>query len=174
MHASRFERYGDPHVTKHRANGTAMRYLRETVLIYAGHECLIWPFDRVGKGQAYIRLSKTERRYVGPWICEQLYGPAPSPEHEAAHSCGKGHLACVTPRHLRWATRADNREDMIAHGTRYRGSRHHLTKLTEADIPVIRALLREGLTQREIGARFGVSEDVIGFIKRGVSWAWVR
>jgi hypothetical protein len=63
---------------------------------------------------------------------------------------------------------------MAQRGRSNRGSRHHLTKLTEADIPVIRVLLSEGLTQREIGARFGVSEDVIGFIKRGVSWAWVR
>lgn len=172
MHASRFERHGDPLITKHRANGTAMRFLRATVLPYQGDDCLSWPFTSC-KGYAQIQLGK-KPAYVCRLICEELYGPAPSPAHQAVHSCGNGHLACVTPKHLRWATTVENRADMIIHGTRYRGSRHHMAKLTEAAVREIKALLREGrLTQKHIGQRFGVSEDIISFIHRGVSWSWL-
>ncbi len=46
---------------------------------------------------------------VARWVCEQKHGPAPSPEHEAAHTCPHGEREdCVNPDHLVWMTRTEN------------------------------------------------------------------
>lgn len=59
---------------------------------------------------------------VARMVCEEVNGPPPTPAHQAAHSCGKGHLGCITPQHLRWATQVENEADKLIHGThnRYR------------------------------------------------------
>lgn len=61
---------------------------------------------------------------VSRLVCEYINGKAPSPEHEAAHNCGKGHEGCVNPLHMRWATRAENFSDKVIHGTSMRGKLH--------------------------------------------------
>jgi hypothetical protein len=44
-------------------------------------------------------------------------------------------------------------------------------KITQTDAEAIRGLVRAGkLTQREIGARFGVSQSAVSFIARGTTW----
>jgi hypothetical protein len=50
-------------------------------------------------------------------MCKLAHGPAPTPKHHAAHSCGKGHEACINPKHLRWATPRENAADAKLHGT---------------------------------------------------------
>jgi hypothetical protein len=51
------------------------------------------------------------------------------------------------------------------------GSKHGMSKLTEAMVLEIIALLDAGtLTQSEIGARFGVSFQTISLIGRGKAW----
>lgn len=47
-------------------------------------------------------------------------------------------------------------------------------KLTEADIPVIRQLAREGWKQRDIAARFGVTQCPIARVLAGKGWAHVK
>jgi hypothetical protein len=102
--------------------------------------------------------------------CEHIYGPAPTLEHEASHTCGKGHLGCVSPRHLVWETHSDNLARKFGHGTALRGEKHHWAKLKDDDIPQIRALAGT-MSQREIGEVFGVHKETIGFILRGKTWA---
>lgn len=42
-------------------------------------------------------------------VCEGYQGPAPSPLHEAGHTCpNKENPVCCNPRHVRWMTRAEN------------------------------------------------------------------
>ena len=47
-------------------------------------------------------------------MCELVHGPAPTPKHQAAHSCHRGCDGCVLPQHLHWATDAENRAERRA------------------------------------------------------------
>ncbi len=61
----------------------------------------------------------------------------------------------------------------IRRGHRVGGSAHALAKLTEKDIPEIRRLQAEGVSMREIGRRYGVSNQTIRQIFTGKSWKQV-
>lgn len=100
-------------------NGEPITFMRTVALSYASDECLTWPFARSGKGYGQYR-EHGETKYVHRFLCEQVHGSQPSNIHEVAHNCGKGHLGCINPRHLRWATPKENSADQIIHGTRKR------------------------------------------------------
>jgi transcriptional regulator with XRE-family HTH domain len=55
-----------------------------------------------------------------------------------------------------------------------RGSRQHLAKLTEADIPVIFELRSQGLRLRAIAERFGVTKNAITSVLNGKTWRHVQ
>jgi hypothetical protein len=166
-HYSRWWNYGDPLAGKaaKTASGEAQRWLLNHVG-HAGDECLIWPFSRALNGRGKIevngRVHNAARR-----MCELAYGPAPSQQHDAAHSCGKGHEACVNPRHLRWLTKSENQADCIVHGTRARCA------LTEDDVRDIR-LIGAALSQRALAKRYGVDHRTIGDILRRKTWTWIK
>lgn len=149
--------------------GEARQYIQEVVLPHRGRECLIWPFFRCDKG--YGRVFMNGRTvYVTRLACEAANGPPPTPDHEAAHNCGKGHEGCCNPLHLEWKTHADNMRDMAKHGTKPVGERHGNAKLTTADVDVIRAM-RGRLKLRELSQIFGVGTSGISAIQRGLLWA---
>lgn len=81
---------------------------------HAGTECLVWPFGRFsnGYGQVYIQGKNC---VASREMCILAHGNPPTPSHEAAHRCGNGHLGCVNPQHLRWATAAENQADKLTH-----------------------------------------------------------
>ena len=112
-HYRRWQRHGDPLGGRPRQ---ARRYLDEVVLTYEGDQCLLWPYgkDRYGYGKIWNGRKKVGLHRL---VCEITNGPAPTPKHEAAHSCGNGHLGCCTKRHLSWETHAENMADKIRHGT---------------------------------------------------------
>jgi hypothetical protein len=48
---------------------------------------------------------------VARLICEWANGPAPTPFHEAGHTCPNGERSeCVNPFHLAWMTRHENEQ----------------------------------------------------------------
>lgn len=80
---------------------------------------------------------------------------------------------CVRPEHLFLGTPHDNVADMIEKGRHAHGERHWKSKLTESDIPAIRALRAAGLSQQKIADRYGVSQETIGRIIRRKNWTHV-
>ena len=150
--------------------GEARRFF-DSAASYDGDECLIWPFATAGRGYGCIGVGGTTR-YVHRLICEKAHGPPPSPRHDAAHSCGNGHLGCVTKRHLAWKTRSENMNDTIAHGTHNRGARHGLSRLTEDKVREIRSLVGS-VTQVAIAARFGICPQHVNDIVHRKRWAWL-
>lgn len=172
MHYAKWRRYGDPLGGKSAAaTGEPVEWL-EAHACHAGDECLTWPFSRnqYGYGRVYFagRFTTASRA-----MCELAHGSPPSPSYQAAHSCGMGHMGCVNPQHLRWATRAENTADTLLHGTRNRGERNGASKLTMADVARIRALAGD-LPQADIGRMFGVHVETVGRIVRGARWGWLR
>lgn len=121
MHYTRWRRHGDPHVT---AYGQAQQWLDDHVG-YEGDSCLLWPFGHSSTGYGTVNYYGT----VGGahrFMCRLAHGEPPSPDMQAAHRCGV--RSCVNPKHLRWATQAENEADKIIHGTynhgRYGRQRH--------------------------------------------------
>lgn len=171
MHYARHRKHGDPLISGNTARGEPSRFFRDVVLTYEGDECLFWPFGKNNGRARFCRKGRDE--FVSRAVCEEINGPPPTPKHEAAHSCGKGHLGCVAKRHLSWKTPSGNQADRVKHGTSNRGSRQGRSKLTEADVREIRVLLayeRVGL----IAERFGVTNGNIIAIRKGRSWAWLK
>lgn len=168
-HARRLRLYGDP--LAGRFEGLGRQWILDHVE-HTGDECLIWPFGRQN-GYACVRWPDGQRR-AHRVMCGLAHGPAPTPDHEAAHSCGKGHRGCIHPGHLRWATPLENQRDRFLHGTDSRGERHACARLTRAQVIEIRALIDDGRSDGELGVRFGVRSASINNIRHRRSWAWLE
>jgi len=137
---------------------------------YAGTDCLPYPFARVTDGYGQLGyMGKMWRAHV--LMCTMAHGPAPSPDHEAAHSCGNGHLGCCNQTHLGWKTRSENQRDRYK---KERLPRRGLPRyrLTADDVREIRRL-RGIVTQQSLADRFGVSRPHIIMVQKGQTYAYV-
>lgn len=170
LHYKRLWRHGDPlgGITK---NGEPMQFIIDFVIPYKGEECLSWPFAKIegGRGRIYV---KGKLEVASRYVCELAHGAPPTPKHEAAHSCGNGHLGCVNPNHLSWKTRLENKADELLHGTRNRGERQGLSKLKKSEVLEILSL-KGTSTQTEIASKYGVSRSRISEIHNRKAWAWL-
>jgi hypothetical protein len=169
-HARRFKRHGDP-LGGTTARGAAKRFVEEVAINYCGNDCLEWPFGDNGKGYGVFHVNRLAVA-AHVYVCEQAHGPKPSPLHEVAHSCGRGHLKCCNPKHLRWATRKENHADKVIHGTVTHGRKNPANKLSHEDVRSIRSLLGI-IPQHEIARRFGVCQMTISHISSGRTWSWL-
>lgn len=167
-HYKRWKCYGSP-LAGGTFRGQPLRWVKEVALKYNDDDCLVWPFARDANGYGKVWYNG-RLHLVTRVVCEEVYGPPPTPKHEAAHSCGNGRGGCANWKHLRWATRAENESDKILHGTLPRGERQWFSKLTEAQVLEIRKMAG---TSSEIAAMFGVSRRHISDIKALRSWAWL-
>jgi hypothetical protein len=152
-------------------HGEPMRWLMEHTG-HTGAECLTWPYGASEDG--YGKIAQDEKwRNASRVMCEVAHGPAPSSIHQACHSCGKGHLACVHPGHLYWGSPAENAADQLDHGTRARGERQGASKLKAVDVIEIRRLADSAAPQNEIARSFGISNQLVSKIVRRERWAWL-
>lgn len=166
-HYARWYRYGDAeYVPK-----SETRAFIEQAICYKDEDCLFWPFPFKWPRHVYIRINEKQIP-VTRYICEKVHGNPPTLKHEAAHSCGMGHLVCVNPKHLRWATRTENQADRLIHGTHNRGEKCGAAKLTEGDVREIRKMLNNGIDYKDIAESFSVNRATIHHIWRGTTWAW--
>ena len=175
-HYQRWRSSGNP-LGKHKGmNGDTLKFI-EIAKTYVEEDCLLWPYSRLPNGYAVIRIEN-KLFYVSRIICEQVNGTPLTEKHEAAHSCGNGHLGCVNPKHLRWATHKENMRDKIKHRTSKRGlecpeSRGECngnSKLTSNDVLLIR---KSGDTGIFIAKRFDVSKSLIYAIRHNKLWKWL-
>ena len=170
-HYKRWRRQTDP-LGGRTSRGEPLKYIHETVLKYEGDECLIWPYARMANGYGVARVGG-RNHLVSRFICEQVNGAPPTPEHEAAHLCGKGHLGCCAKSHLSWKTPVENAEDRLIHGTDSRGSKHVTSKLTEEDVILIRSL-SPAYSHTEIAKMFNVHRAHVGDIINRHRWAHLK
>lgn len=168
-HYARWRTHGDPLGGNTHAARYALRDFVAAAISSNTDACILWPFPPCA-GYAYLNWSGKRRR-AHIVVCEEVHGPKPSTSPMAAHSCG--HKLCLNPRHLYWATGAENYADQVRHGTVARGENTRQAKLTEANVHEIRAALAAKETHRSIAARYGVSTSAISLIACGRNWAWV-
>jgi len=170
-HYRRLLTHGDPLTTVGAAHGEPEQFYQDVVLAHEGGDCLAWPYSRDPKGYGRIRRDGNHS-LAHRLVCEDVNGPPPTPKHQAAHSCGNGHLGCVTKGHLSWKTRLQNKADELTHGTRNRGERHGFAKLTEAQAREIR-IFKGQISNKQIAAKYGVSTDTVSSIHVGKTWGWL-
>lgn len=172
-HYRKFMRYGDALGGKMGTeHGVPLRFIEEVVRPWDRDDCLLWPYSTSDSGYAIVWLDGRMQR-VTRILCEERDGPPPSPNHEAAHSCGKGGRGCVNLKHLRWASPSENQMDRAVHGTSNRGERHGLAKVSREQVLEIRKLAKT-CSYREIATRFSLSPSTVGGIARGTSWSWLK
>lgn len=147
------------------------QFLRDLVAGDWPQECVQWPYSRTAQGYGVATIGGV-RVAAHRGCCKIAHGEPPTPEHQAAHSCGKGHEGCVNPGHLRWATPAENCADMVLHGTAPIGSANPSALLSDALVLEIYAL-KGKVPQPEISRRYGIPQPTISDIMRGTHWSSV-
>lgn len=169
-HHYRWKKYGNPFAGRV-INGEPLKWLFALV-DHEGQDCVPWPYGRIsGYGSVYY---EGRNQITSRLMCRLAHGEPPHEGMDAAHSCGNGHLGCVNPNHLRWATRAENAIEAIEHKSINKGRGPSLAKLSQDDVWDIRKLLSDApLSQREIGEQFGVSASTISSIANGRTWVWL-
>lgn len=170
MHYMRWYKHGNPNVVL-LEKGKNLRWLNEVAMAHATNECLPWPFERTWKGYGRVKVGG-KRLAAHRVICEKVHGPSPSSLHEAAHSCGKGHLGCVNPNHVRWLTRQENMLEKNEHGTMARGAKNGNASMSENTARQVKKLLGT-MTQQKIADRLGVTRSAVRDIKIGRTWGWL-
>lgn len=169
-HYLRWRRHGDPlggGTPRGRTLGSPGRFFHLVVMQYEGNECLRWPYNTDENGYGRMGGKLVHRR-----VCREAHGKPPSAEHEALHGCGNGSLACVTKRHLRWGTHAENMAEMVLHGTSPRGARQGQVKLTNEQ--VLQIFQAKGVvSQRRLAEEHGVHHRTVEDIHKGVIWGWL-
>lgn len=168
-HYLRWKKYGD--ASAHHERYLHVRSWVERHAHYEGDECLKWPFgvNDTGRGKVTVEGKAMSAPRA---MCLLAHGEPPTPQHEAAHSCGKGHEGCVNPRHLSWKTTSENRMDMADHGTLPRGEAVNTAKLTKDQVREIRRI-GSRMDRKDIASMFGVAPCTVWEIQTRRSWAWL-
>lgn len=169
-HYRRWHKHGSPHV-KLKNHGELLKWLADHAADI-GEDCLTWPFGRNAGG--YGEVSFEGRQQLASRVmCELAHGAPRDTGTQAAHSCGRGHLGCVRPNHLRWATREENASDKKLHGTDGRGEKNAFAKLSDQEADAIRRLAcAPKANQRRIAAVYGITQATVSDIKRGRRRGW--
>lgn len=170
-HWQRWSRHGNP--TAGRVErGSVINWIMNVAVHFEGDECLPWPFAKCDTGYGSLRFEG--KAYPAHrFICKMAHGDKPEHKDVAAHSCGGGHLGCVNPKHLRWATYQENQADRVLHGTTIRGSLHKSAKLDEHDVRRIRSL--KGVSKvQALADEYSVCASHISAIQAGKEWGWLE
>lgn len=133
--------------------------------------CRLWTasLDRRGYGQI-VWKGKNHRAHRMAWIAK--HGSIPKGLC-VLHHCDVPR--CINIDHLWLGTKSDNAQDMVAKGRGRNGNRKGAeignAKLTDRKA---RAIFKAIGPQRWLAQRFGVSQPIIGRIKRKEAWKHIH
>lgn len=133
----------------------------EAALASAADDCVIWPYA-VRKSSGYPAFSEkkcgvTINHDAHRFVCKLAHGAS---DKQAAHLCGN--KLCINPKHLYWATAAENMADAVKHGTLRGGGRYRqrLFAGQRADIK------SSPLSLAAIARKYGITVSDAGKIRR--------
>lgn len=136
-------------------------------------ECWNWSRSVDGGGYGFFRCIQLgeQKTHRLAWILTN--GKIPK-GIQVCHKCDNPR--CCNPKHLFLGTYYDNMRDAMAKGRQpvVKGSGHICAKLKECNIPEIRNMISYGMTQKQVGFRFGVHQSVISEIINGKAWTHVN
>lgn len=75
---------------------------------------------------------------------------------------------------LEWGTQKKNIQDCVSRGRWHLGEKNYKSKLKSEDIPKIRQLIHEGMSNAKIGEIFGVTDCPIDFIRKNKTWKHIK
>ena len=130
--------------------------------------CWLWQGEirRDGYGECWA-FGKRKRAHQASFRelkCETL-----QPGQVLRHTCDNS--ACCNPEHIIAGTQADNIRDKVARNRQAKGERHGMVKLTEDKVLKI---ILDPRAQRAIAKDYGVTQVLVGKIKRREIWAHVE
>lgn len=164
MHYRRWQRHGNPLTVLQAPKGAATAFIVKACA-YDGDDCLIWPYGQSAYGYGWYGQRGQGGNNAHHYVCETVYG-SPSTEMHAAHECGN--RLCVNPKHLAWKTPIENEADKERHGTKMKGERHHMAKLSASDVAKIRQQI--GRPSPAVAKEFGVAKSTVLRIWSGKIW----
>ena len=126
-------------------------------------ECWIWMASVNGCGYGRFRLNR--HTYLANRIAYYIHHGIDPEELCVCHTCDKPQ--CVNPAHLWLGTHGDNAKDAAEKKRMPRGELHNLSKLTTADVKVIRKSKSPWLT---LAQRYGVSRSTIASVRTRQNW----
>lgn len=135
-------------------------------------DCWLWTGWRNDFGHG--RFEVAGDKFLASHISLILTGqPRPAPPNDyALHGDTCVSAACVNPAHLRWGSAKDNADDRDRLGLRVpkSGVEHHNAKLDPDKVRYIRS---SPLNQYQLARELGVSQPIIGQVRRGLTWKHV-
>lgn len=118
--------------------------------------------------------GKKARHYVHRLVCEAFHGPPPLEGATVDHL--DGDKLNNAPSNLEWVSRTANvkRQHRDGRAVIVRGTANGKSKLTEANVRLVRMMLAQDFFPSEIADFFRVSVGAIQAIKEGRTWAHVE
>ena len=171
-HWKRWNKHGDPEAGRPSwgtERGEPVRFLKE-VITRNEEGCIFWPYSRSTNGYGNVRWEGRMEN-VHRVVCELSNGSPPTLEHQAAHSCGNGHLSCCNPKHLSWKTQLENEADKARHGTVAAGVFNAHAKLNDDAVRAIRA---SSISAIKLSSTYGVRPEIISAVRRRAAWKHVK
>lgn len=150
---------------------TVARFWSKVSVTGKDSDCWEWNASREEKGYGRFRLPGPDRRtWAAHRVAYAIYHGGFPPEGQLVrHSCDNP--SCVNPYHLEAGTATDNMQDMVQKGRYSRRPRSRVgPKLIDSDITLIRRKIEAGETNTKIAAFFGISDSIVGRIRRRKVW----
>lgn len=132
--------------------------------------CWLWQ-GNINPASGYGRLTNGYKNFPAHRISWMRFNGCPIPEGQSVlHHCDNP--PCVRPDHLFLGTQAENLADMHSKNRGKYGSQIKNSKIKEPDALVVRALCDLGVSQRTVGALYGLSQQTVS--KIAMRRIWVR
>lgn len=147
------------------------RFYSKTEPASDGSGCLLWAslLFRDGYGQFSVDTRPVRAHR---WIYQKHHDVVLTKDQWVLHSCDNPR--CVNVAHLRVGSHIDNQRDMVSRSRSCHSEKNVKAKLTSDQVQSIRAeYARGGVTQKELGRRYGVRQQTISWITSGKHWTRV-